>query len=313
MGVNTASVTKVLLTNVKAANTGTSLATIAEGDVLVLNKNMAVLTGTPKVSDAGCDVIYIALGLADGKFELSQPIQLNGVISAKVKPYGAYVKQKSKFTLPAPTAGDVVKVTVIQKDEHRIHVQRQSRRFYEIVAASGETATTLAVKFKDKINADKASCVTATTSGADLILTANSVPQSYMDTFARILFDAGLSKDGVKLADLVVVDAPSMGNGTPELMQELERSTFRAQRIAHPIPDVKLKAISGGRYNSLVIMHRNQHNGDFSGVVSSPMTAFISFETGVNVDAVTLEPSAKQAAVVGVLESLIESAGKNVQ
>lgn len=314
MGFNTASVTKVLATNVKAANTGTSLANIAEGDVLVLNKNMTVLSGTPKISDAGNDTVYIALGLKDGKFELSAPIQLKGVISAKVKPFAAHVKQKSKFVVPAPVAGKEYQLVVIDKTEHGIHPNREGRRFYHVTAAaSGETATTLAAKFVTLINKDKARIVTATSAGADLILEANDVPQTYMDTFARILFDAALNVDKETAAPLVVVSAPNMGNGTYALMSELERSTLRVNRNLHPIFEPTLKSIPSGRYNTVTIMHRNLSNGDFSGQVSSPITCFLGFETGVNVDGITLEPSAKQTAVVGILESLIESAGVNVQ
>lgn len=197
--MNANNVNSVLPTNVGAANTGTSLATIVEGDVLVLNKNNTNLTGTPTPSSAaGNDAIRIALGLPAGLpdsakgFRLSSDIKAKNVTSWTKKTYVAPVEQTDKIgyngVSGALALSDATeyRLRITLKDRNRFMPHRATEADYYYVTAATASQIEAALAFARKINQDTkrlrglveatvvAGTVTLTEFTADAIVTNGS-------------------------------------------------------------------------------------------------------------------------------------------
>jgi hypothetical protein len=189
-------VNRVLVTNVEANNTGTSLPTIINGDMLILNRAFSNLTGTPTITSAvDNDLIYIAQGIAASKAILSLPIALKHVTSVKRASYVAPAEQVSHIGYNG-TSGTITPENsteyslIIQlKDDQRVMVNRPSRQVFSYTSDSTATAEEIATSFARKINVDryistyvKAEAVsdgTATASGQTATVTNGSKTVSY--------------------------------------------------------------------------------------------------------------------------------------
>lgn len=164
-------VNRVLVTNTEADNTGTSIPTIINGDILVLNRAMANLTGTPTLtSGIDNDVVYIAQGIGAGKAILSLPIQLKGITKVIRKSYVAPVEEVVNFgyigsgasTLNAPLNSTEYTFIVEYKDDQRVMHMRPTRSIYTYVSDSTATLIEIVGAIVRKINADKNALVAAT-------------------------------------------------------------------------------------------------------------------------------------------------------
>lgn len=193
-------VNKVLVTNTEAANTGTSIPTIINDDVLIFNRTWGTaLTGTPTpISAVGNDVIYIALGTGPGTFAASTAITLRNVTRVSVKPYVAPTEMVIGFgyngtsgTIAAPSNSTEYALNILIKDDQRILGNRPTRQFYTFISDSSATATELAMGFSWKVNNDLLSSpkntnsyVTAQvlTDGTFTALTNNAVVTQYGKT-----------------------------------------------------------------------------------------------------------------------------------
>jgi hypothetical protein len=177
-------VKSVLVSNETGANTGTSLATIVDGDILVLNRAMANLTGTPTITSAADnDVIYIAMGTgAVGEFKLSHPIQVKNISKVEKEAYAAAVKQVShigfngtsgNFTVENDTEYQMI---IRIMDTYRIQPQRPTFHKYNVISDSTATAIEVLSRFVKKINGDSNIKIAASllTNGTFTALTNNA-------------------------------------------------------------------------------------------------------------------------------------------
>jgi hypothetical protein len=163
-------VNRVLVTNVEADNTGTTIPTIINGDILILNRANAVLTGTPTITSAvDNNIIKIAQGIATGKAIVSHDIDLRNISSVRRMVYTAPAEQVT-YTGYNGTSGALGSVsgafplnsteyflTFVMKDDQRVAASmRQSRRKFNYVSApSGDTAQTIAATLVRHANRDK--------------------------------------------------------------------------------------------------------------------------------------------------------------
>lgn len=157
-------VNRVLVTNTEAANTGTTRATIINGDILIFNRtNGTALTGTPTpISADGNDTIYIAQGTGTGKGVDSFPIVLRNVTKVTVKGYAAPTEKVVNFgyigsgsaTIAAPDNSTEYALNIMILDDQRIEGNRPTRQYYSFVTDSAATAKELATAFSIKVNND---------------------------------------------------------------------------------------------------------------------------------------------------------------
>ncbi len=188
-------VNRVLVTNTEAANTGTTRATIINGDILIFNRtNGTALTGTPTpISAEGNDVIYIAQGIGVGKGLDSFPIVLRNVTKVTVKGYVAPAEKVLTFgyngtsgTIAAPDNSTEYALNIMILDDQRIEGNRPTRQYYSYVTDASATAKELAFAFANKVNTDSFpantnSYVTAAvlTDGTFTALTNNATVTQY--------------------------------------------------------------------------------------------------------------------------------------
>lgn len=148
-----------LVTNTTTANVGTSISTIAAGDILIFNKYWVNLTGTPTVtSAAGNDGIYICLGTGnpDTPILRSTLIELTAgrAINATLTPYRAPVEKVMTVgfngisgNIPAPNVNSAYDFKIIYLDDYRVLQNRQPREFYAVLTDSTPTRAELLFDF----------------------------------------------------------------------------------------------------------------------------------------------------------------------
>jgi len=119
------------------ANTGSTLATIARGDILVLSEDMAVLA-----DGASEQPVYFAVGtgFTESPFILSSLIYPGANLKANHKTNVAAAEQVSSFAaVDTPTIGDKYQVILAFKDRQRLLANRQSRMVLDAVAVTTNT------------------------------------------------------------------------------------------------------------------------------------------------------------------------------
>ena len=112
-------------------NTGDALSNITRGDILILDENMTVLTGTPAKQS-----FYVAVGtgFAESPFILSSKINPDKVTSSADKGYVAGADQVSTIGIATPAIGDSVNVVIAFKDRLRLIANKQTRMVLSAIA-----------------------------------------------------------------------------------------------------------------------------------------------------------------------------------
>lgn len=156
------SVERVLVTNVTAANTGTNLATIISGDILVFSRTFdTALTGTPTITSAeGNDQIQIAQGLGpegSQKVLWSFPIALKNVTKATLRTYVAPVEKVQTISFPT-TINDrsEYNFTIIYNNPtQRVLQQKPQAERYSYITSNSATQAELAFALAAQAGNDK--------------------------------------------------------------------------------------------------------------------------------------------------------------
>lgn len=147
------SVERVLVTNVTAANTGTSLASMIQGDILIFNRTLGTaLTGTPTVTSAeGNDTIYImqGLGTSEGSMKSisSFPIKLRNVSKATLSTYVAATEKVQTIAFGTTTISSSSEYAFdlfYLNSTHRVLQQSPMAERYNYVTSSNATQAELA-------------------------------------------------------------------------------------------------------------------------------------------------------------------------
>lgn len=155
---------RVLVTNTESANTGTSLPTIINGDMLIFNEAFTTaLTGTGGTitSSANNSRIYIAQGIAAGRAIVSMPIVLKNVTKVTVRGYSAPAEKVMTYgyngtsgTISTPDDSTEYQLTILVKDDQRIQGNRPTTQKYNYKTSSSATAKELAFAFAQKVEND---------------------------------------------------------------------------------------------------------------------------------------------------------------
>jgi len=299
---------------------------IAEGEVVVLDKDKNLLTSGSTISDT--DTIYIAVGKGDTyeyttpdgtlvedarKLDISGPIKGRNIISYKGVSADSDATERqatidiataSSFT---PVVGTEYVIRVVYKDinEH----PGQFIQDFRVVATSA-TPGDLTDAFVSKINKNKDSRISAENSSDDLVLTGKVIPNSSadaIDEYQQVDFDIALhevTEDDWDDVEVTYNTEAHPGNGNPKLVRDREKEALGYEGITNrthfPVIKPDMKVDMDKWYDSIVIESNTPY-------VS---TAMEYGETAPTTVELYIPANAGQTTnVLAVLNTWMESAG----
>lgn len=298
---------KVLATN---GTQMTNLADTGVSEYLIIDETGATVTAATAATMEKDDKFQIVVNSPNGGKVFSDRIRVGDITAYNKRDYAAKVEEVVTVTLATPVAGIEYTVSVIDKSDKEILQCRQNKRTYSVIAATGETVTTLGDKFRALINADVASTVTATGT-TTLILTAKSVanvanmvgeypPQYYFQVFSSSI-DNTIYPIAFPQASGTVVytTAPSYGSGQYFQVKTLEMESLGYRGITNrtkfPVPQGDYLSVAGTNYDLVVLEYENRH--DTNTVVEGETTDPISIIVAVTADA-------GDATIIPILDAL---------
>lgn len=281
---------KVLVTT--GGSQAANLAAITAGKYCILKKDGTVYTANDTIAQS--DTFTIAVGDPSGNIVFSDPIQVKDITSFAKQAYAASVAQVITVTVGTPVAGLEYSLLVNDRSDKEILPCRQNLRRYTVLATSIDTATTLATAFAAAITADKASIVTATSSGAAITLTAKTVQNTANlagEYYDQYFFDAEISQVDLNgyfasAGTVVYTTAPNFGSGNFYQVRNLEQRglgyTGVTNRTLFPVETGNYLSVSGTNYDVYVIENSNRHATGLEtlGDQRSPVSTIIAVTTG---------------------------------
>jgi len=281
---------------------------IANGEIVVLDKNKEVLSAGATVSDT--DLIYIVQGssrtfdytnaqgtptVAARELISSDPIEGRKVKSFQARTHVPKAEQTATFDLTGYTfvAATEYIVRIIYKDikEH----PGQFTQTYRHIGTSATTATEGAA-IVAKINAHKGRRVNAAyAAGTEAItLTARPIPEcttstADIDEFDMVEFDAKflyVNSSGnwaiiPATVTTVTVTGPTKGSGNWEQIRDIEKAQLGYTGISNlthfPVISKTLDTLTTASYNMLVIEHDKSYlSPDNQYVKQAPLTTIVA-------------------------------------
>jgi len=296
-------VAKVLVTNTTAANTGTTVANVVDGDVILFDRSFTQVGDTDTVQTSeNASTLYVGLGVSAGGLDVSMPIDVRNIRRVK----------RTAYLAPTQMSVTVGNITAVNNTEYIIEVRyrdmyattpgHSAPRAYSFTSDASATAAEIATGLAAKINADKNADVVASVSTADLVITGKIIPRNAIDTYQRVVFDVAFPY-GFADSTTLTYTGGSNGAGTGQLVKDMEQATKYDQRILWPIPTETTRANPAGTYNTITIEHYHEHIGDLQNQRKEPLKTVIAFA------APSATASAKEAAFMTKLTSVVESAG----
>jgi len=312
---------------------------LADGEIVVLDKNFCVLGAGKTISDS--DIIYICQGTGDTydysnelgtgvttnrRIILSDPIQGSKVRKYVGTAYAVATEQTDVWDLTGlvPVTGTEYLVRVVYKDmnEH----PGQFTQTYRVNATSAVLHTGLIDLLLAKVNAHSGRRVDATHTGTSLTLTGRHIPECTTSTvdfeeFRMVEFESFIlyiDADG-NWQEVVCTSATpctrtpaEYGAGTWELVRDMEfrqmpyRGIVNVTQFPWQFPDIYTS--SSATYNLVTIeSDRSYLSPDNQYVKQAPLTTVIAFvvpSSGNQQDAVLGQLNGWMASCPGAFEGV---------
>jgi len=270
--------------------------TIAQGEIVVLDKNRNVLAPGSTIADTSG--IYIAEGLPDTysivntagtsitgirKVLYSDLITGSLVLNYDGRPYSASTEEVWTITMTTnftPVVGALYKIRIIYNDTFEKPGQVTGTYYYNALTAfTGD----LAIAFASLINADANARVVATSTGSTagnqngvLILTGKVLPfdrvdsNNSIDIYQQVNFKVSLFSNNFGITTSSMTTRPTPGQGIWQRVRDDEKLTMSNQRgptnyTWFPIITPPWRTQDGvvnspvGTYNMIIIEHEAQY------------------------------------------------------
>lgn len=282
---------KVLVTN------GTQMADLSDtgaGEYLVIDASGAALTSTSTLSRN--DYVQVVVNDPSGNKVYSDRIRVGDITAYNKQDYTAKTEKIVTLTPGTITAGNEYTVAVINKSDKELLQCRQAKSSYSVVAATGETASTLVAKFVALINADVNSVVTASGT-TTLVLTADATntanlageypAQTVFEVFASEIDNSVSYAFPTAFGTQADTAAPAFGSGNFWQVRKLEQRgigyTGVSNRTKFPVETGNFLSVSGTNYDAVVIEVDNTHDTNVvvEGQVKSPESLIIFVNEGL--------------------------------
>lgn len=292
---------------------GTDSDNLADGEIVVMDKNMNVLAAGSTIADT--DTIYIIQGTADlftyydiqgnlfdgaattgvRRFLVSDPIVGNLVRSYKGLSYSAAAQRTATIdtTGMTPVVGTEYIVRIVYKDmkEH----PGQFTQTYRYISTTA-TLDTWGAAMAAKINAHAGRRVDATyTAGDDtLLLTGKAIPQcttglTDIDKYSLVDFDVAfmyVASTGVwtiwpATVTTTTYTGPEYGQGTWTQIRDMEKAAKGyigfTNRTTFPVKEPATYTVKSATYDQIIIEHDVEYTSpDNQYVKRTPLTTVIA-------------------------------------
>lgn len=306
MGATTQRVAHYQVSNTLAANTGNSVTTIVNDDVILFDRSFTEVADTATVQNSpNADQLYVALGVGNGALDAENGIQTRNIRRVKLTTYTPEVPYSATIAVGTPTNNTDYVFKIIYRDEYPTSPGHSAPRSFTYTSDATATAVEIAAGIVAAVNVDRHSqqYVVATADGAgNFTITGKPQPIDIVSGYERVTFDVAAPAGFV--GTTITYNGGTAGAGIGAKLKEMERDNNNYnQRRLWPIPADTTRATNGGKYNVVTIEHNHSHLADFSRPALEPRKAVICFLTTDGT------ASAKQTAFMTKLTSVVESAG----
>jgi hypothetical protein len=285
-----------------AITTTTGSSGLADGEIVVLDKDFKVLAAGATIADT--DIIYICQGTGETydyvneldssvtsnrRIILSDPIEGKLVKKYTGVSYSAKAEQVVTITPDTPVLGTEYLVRIVYKDmnEH----PGQFTQTYRAIADGTNVDTNLIDLLLARINGHKGSRVVASGT-TTLILTAKPIPEcttslSDLEEFRMVEFEAFIIKidsDGnwADSGSVAYTTAADYGSGTWEQVRDIERRALPYRGVTNftlfPVKQPDMSTVKSATYDLIVIESDKSYlSPDNQYVKQAPLTTIIAF------------------------------------
>ncbi len=280
---------------------------LADGEVVVLDKNFKVLAAGSTIADS--DTIYICQGTGETytyvnetgtstasnrRLIFSDPIEGRLVRSYKGVSYAAKSEQTDSWVLTAltPVAGTEYLLRIVYKDmnEH----PGQFTQTYRVISADA-TLDNLGAAIAAKVTAHSGARVTCTyTAGTDtLLITGKPIPEcttsvNDLEEFRMVEFESFIlyvDSDGnwqEASTTSLTRTAAEYGSGTWEQVRDIEKRALPYRGVTNftmfPVKQPAMRTVAGATYDIITIEHDKSYvSPDNQYVKQAPITTQIAF------------------------------------
>jgi hypothetical protein len=262
---------------------GTSAGNLADGEVVVLDKDLNIAAAGVTIADT--DTLYIAQGLSETftfkradtgaavtgarRFKLSDPIEGRLVRKYEGVSYSAPAEQVDTINTTgiSATAGTEYVLRLVYKDmnEH----PGQFTQTWRYIVQTGDDADAIATALTALVNGDDGARVVAAFSTPNMTLTGKPRPEcttglNDLDEFKIVRFDTFLNvvnSDGLwesaAYTSITKTTAADEGIGTWELLRDVERRALSYEgidnRIHYPVLIPSLNTVVDETYDLIII------------------------------------------------------------
>lgn len=277
-----------------AANTGNTIASLASGDLLLVDADTNAPI-TTAAQAAAASAIQVLQGTERVGFPLSsQPIIRSAVSKFTEQVFSPAVAQVDSLDFSALSAGKQVRVLVIFKDDRRLIANKQTRgEIYHKTPATGFVLATEIDKIVARINKDRVlgSFLVAARSGNAITLTGQPIfSDSVLDKYTFVKFESravevtGETSYGTGIAYPAVTTTEAQGgNGLGVQVMEQERQAQGKLGVTDyrnfdrlPAP---LFSTAATNYDVYHFTHSVKSQGDFQELVEHPLQTSIAVAT----------------------------------
>jgi hypothetical protein len=281
------------------ATTGTQMSSLADvtvGSFLVIDEAGAIVTSSTTLDKD--TKVQVVVNDAAGQKVFSDKIKMGDIRAYNKEVFRAKVEQVSTLTLATPVTGIEYGVSVIDKSDKEILQLRQAKRTYNVIAASGETLTTLGDKFRALINSDQASTVIASGT-VTLVLTAKSVASNvsivgdYPAQYFFEVFSSSIDNTVYPVAfprasgTVVYTTSVDFGSGNAYQVRKLEQAGMGykgiTNRTGFPVPQPIYLSNIGTTYDLYILEFDNSHDSNVvaEGLKKSPISLIVAVNAGL--------------------------------
>ena len=280
------------------ANNGVEAASIAAstaGQYIILKEDGSKLLTADVITDE--DYFTLFVKAPSGELVYSSRLRSKDIKKVNSELFRARVEQVATYTVGTPIEGLEYAIAIIDTSDKEILVNRQNKRSYNVPAVAGETAITLATKFRTRINTDIAAIVTATGTGAVIILTAKPIAGTvdligeYHSQYSFEVFASQVNAAGyyVAFGSLVNTTAADPGSGNFTQIRTLEQYGQGYHGITNrtkwPVEQGLYTSVSGVNYDVIVVEADRKYDSNSAtfGTVESPVSLIVPVTAGASV------------------------------